>query len=151
MQKKDNIIELRAHHLLCLQGYQGYGYDEKFKENLEEKLHILKNNKNINVILKDSIDDLCKKCPRLKGNICVGDLENLNSLNSKAIAKNNEKVIEMDSIVLKEAKLKKNKKYFFKHLLNTVNSTFSNINDVKKICNGCKWIKECLWYQSREI
>lgn len=151
MEEKTNIIELRGHHLLCLQGYQGYGYDKKFKENLEEKLHILKNRKNTQVILKNSADDLCKKCPNLEGNDCIGDLKNLNSLSPDSIAKNNKKVIEMDLRVLKETKLKKNKKYSFEHLIKTVNHTFSNINDAKKVCNDCKWIKECLWYQSREM
>ncbi|MCL2116294.1 MAG: DUF1284 domain-containing protein [Methanobrevibacter sp.] len=151
MEEKDHIIELRAHHLLCLQGYQGYGYDEKFKKNLEEKLHKLKNDKKIRVILKNSVDDLCKKCPNLKGNICVGDSKKLNSLNQDTIAKNNEKVIKMDLSILKIAKLKKNKKYSFEYLLKIVNHEFSNINQVRKICKDCKWINECLWYQSRKI
>jgi len=46
--KKNNLIYLRAHHLLCLQGYQGYGYDEKFKKNMNKVFHQLniKNNYN---------------------------------------------------------------------------------------------------------
>jgi hypothetical protein len=35
MPNENEVIKLRVHHLLCLQGYQGYGYDECFKKNLE--------------------------------------------------------------------------------------------------------------------
>ncbi|WP_263641218.1 hypothetical protein [Methanobrevibacter arboriphilus] len=36
------VIYLRGHHLLCLQGYQGYGYDDNFKKNIETIISILK-------------------------------------------------------------------------------------------------------------
>ena len=29
------LITLRGHHLLCIQGYQGYGYSEKFTDNMD--------------------------------------------------------------------------------------------------------------------
>jgi len=145
MQEKDNIIELRAHHLLCLQGYQGYGYDMKFKENLEEKLNALKNN-NTKVILTSSPDDLCKKCPKLRENICIGDSKSLNDS-----LENNEKIVKMDLAILKEINLETNKEYLFKSLIKIVNNVFLNRRDLKNICKYCSWTDKCLWYQSREI
>ncbi|MDR2967401.1 MAG: DUF1284 domain-containing protein [Methanobacteriaceae archaeon] len=145
MEKKDNIIKLRAHHLLCLQGYQGYGYSEKFKENLEKKLNILKNN-NTKVILTNSPDDFCEKCPNLKENICI---KNSKSLNESL--KNNDKIVKMDSAILKKTKLEKNKEYSYAKLIKIVNNVFSNKKDLKYICKDCSWANKCLWYTSREI
>ena len=145
MENKTYLIRLRAHHLLCLQGYQGYGYDERFKENLEKKLNILKND-NTKVILTSSPDDLCKKCPNLKDNICIG--------NSKSLSEsfeNNDKIVKKDLSILKEIKLEKNRKYSFKDLTKIVNNVFSKRNDLKDICTNCQWTDKCLWYQSRKI
>ncbi len=35
-QMNDSIINIRAHHLLCLQGFQGYGYSQDFVRNMAE-------------------------------------------------------------------------------------------------------------------
>jgi hypothetical protein len=144
MDEKNYLINLRAHHLLCLQGYQGFGYDEKFKLNLEKKLNLLKNN-TTKVILTNSPDDLCKKCPNLKENICIGNSKSTDSL------ENNDKIVKMDLTILQKTKLEKNRKYSFKNLIKIVNKVFSKRKDLKNICKDCTWTNECLWYQSRSI
>ena len=144
MDEKNYLINLRAHHLLCLQGYQGFGYDEKFKLNLEKKLNLLKNN-TTKVILTNSPDDLCKKCPNLKENICIGNSKSTDSL------ENNDKIVKMDLTILQKTKLEKNREYSFKNLIKIVNKVFSKRKDLKNICKDCTWTNECLWYQSRSI
>ena len=142
---KENLVTLRAHHLLCLQGYQGYGYDERFKKNLEKKLKILKNNKT-KVIVTCSPDDLCMECPNLLVKFCGGRSESPNDLMD-----NDKKIIEKDLIILNEIKIDPNKNYLFKDLIKIVNSVFLKRNQLKNICKNCQWTKECLWYESREI
>jgi len=145
MDDESYLVTLRAHHLLCLQGYQGYGYDERFKVNLEKKLKILKNH-NTKVIVSSSPDDLCEKCPNLKENICVGIGKSF-----RESLLNNEKIVKKDLAILKEIKIKSKKKYSFKELIKIVNNVFTGKNQLKYICNDCQWTNECLWYQSKEL
>lgn len=164
--RKANIIYLRAHHLLCLQGYQGYGYDEGFKAKMEDIIDQLANNNNeeYKLIITDSADDLCKSCPNLIDGKCLGDLdssdlrdENKTKINKNKtkinqnktkINENNSKIINMDNIVLEKAKIEKNQEYSFNKLISIINKSFPTIKDAKKVCKNCKWIKECLWIQS---
>ncbi|MCL2687017.1 MAG: DUF1284 domain-containing protein [Methanobrevibacter sp.] len=149
--KENNIISLRGHHLLCLQGYQGYGYDEKFKAKIETIINQLNTN-DYKVTLTDSADDLCKSCPNLKDGKCVGELQSSNksSENQEKINKNNSKIIKIDNIILKKAKLEKNQEYSFNKAISIVNKSFHNIKDVEKVCKDCKWIEECLWIHARK-
>ena len=151
MKENSTIIYLRGHHLLCLQGYQGYGYDKKFEANTSKILDELNNAKSQeNVILTESSDDLCEFCPNLKESICCGNI-NLSDERTTdiEIIENNENIIKKDSFVLKKANLKKNRKYSFSRLIATINETFPKTNDVKEVCGNCEWIDKCLWYQSR--
>ena len=80
------MINLRGHHLLCLQGFQGYGYNEEFTRNMtiiHEKLM----NDEESIHLVNGLDDLCKYCPNLNKDICINDREN-------------EKILKMDKIVI---------------------------------------------------
>ncbi|MEA4956106.1 hypothetical protein SDC9_03484 [bioreactor metagenome] len=157
---KKKIIHLRGHHILCLQGYQGYGYDENFKNNMEKIISKLNDeNSNTKVILTESADDICKFCPKLKGEMCIGDLESHENYTKEEIKKieisslisnNNQKIENMDSKVLKIAKIKKEKEYEFSEIIYRANNSLKYLNDAKNICGDCKWIDKCLWYQSRQ-
>lgn len=149
--KSFQIIQLRAHHLLCLQGYQGYGYDEKFKENLEKILTSLKNDKNIQITLTDSKDDICNCCPHLNNEKCISGLDlEKTPANYEKISESNNKIVEMDSKILNKANLEKNKKYSYKELINKINDVFSTYFKAKEICNDCEWENECLWLISKK-
>ena len=145
---KKKVIYLRGHHLLCLQGYQGYGYDDNFKKNMENIISILKNeDSNVKVVLTESPDDLCKFCPNLIDRICIGELNNAEkSMHSIT----NGKIVSMDSKVLKKAKINKRKEYLFSEAVILVNNSFKYLRDAKEVCGECEWIDKCLWYQSRE-
>ena len=79
-------LKLRGHHLLCLQGFQGYGYDEDFVENMCE-INRLRKLEDTSIKVVNSPDDICKACPNLVDNKCIDD-------------KNNDKIIAMDNVVL---------------------------------------------------
>jgi len=145
MKESKQVIKLRGHHLLCLQGYQGYGYDEKFKKNMENVLNKLKESK-IEVVI--SKDDICSYCPFLKEEKCLLNCKGDNSTEEE-IAKSNETIVKMDLNVLKKIAIEKNKIYNADELFNKINNTITNIKDLNGICTGCRWIKECLWYQSK--
>ncbi|WP_225370441.1 DUF1284 domain-containing protein [Methanobrevibacter arboriphilus] len=60
------------------------------------------------------------------------------------------KIVNMDSKVLKKAKINKKKEYLFSEAVILVNNSFKYLKDAKEVCGECGWIDKCLWYQSRE-
>lgn len=59
---------LRGHHLICLHFFGGEGYNTPFVENLKE---ILVGAEGSIVEICEGGDDVCLKCPHLKGNRCI--------------------------------------------------------------------------------
>ena len=140
-------ITLRGHHLLCLQGYQGYGYSEDFKKNIENILYKLEN-KNTIVSITNSKDELCKHCPNLKNNLCTLGEDSPN-IKIEDIKSNNHKVVKMDNIVIKKGNIHLNNNYNIHHLYDIVNEKFKYKKQANEVCGDCIWKKHCLWYQSR--
>lgn len=54
------MIKLRGHHLLCLQFFEGRGYDKKFIENLKNILKRLNRGEKIKIV--KGKDDICSAC-----------------------------------------------------------------------------------------
>ncbi len=125
---------LRGHHLLCLQGFQGYGYDSDFVKNMTEVNEIRKI-ETTEITVCDSPDDICKACPNLKNNMCQSNDENDN-------------IVKMDRKVLE--RLPKKEFETSKELFDLLNATFHSKSSVKGICDGCKWTEECLFVQNLE-
>jgi len=125
------IIFLRGHHLLCIQGFQGYGYSDDFIEHMKIiKSLIEKKNTKIKVINYN--DDICSFCPNLtKDNICKNISENA-------------KIQEMDNEVINKLKLV-NTEIDTEELFNKVNKIFNSENDITNICDKCSWLNECLF------
>lgn len=117
------IINLRGHHLLCLQGYQGYGYDQKFKENMDKIFNSIKEDVTIKLI--NDIDDLCSYCPNLEE---CKDIE------------------KKDDELIKIANLEINKEYSSKELFKIVNKNIKTKNDLELICENCQWMEKCIYY-----
>nr|WP_294998131.1 DUF1284 domain-containing protein [uncultured Methanobrevibacter sp.] len=122
---------LRGHHLLCLKGFQGYGYDENFTKNMT-KVNSLRKRDTTIISLTNQPDDICKNCPNLKNDICETSLQN-------------KKITCMDNEVLK--KLDSNKEYKSVELFKKIDEIFSTKESVEKICFECKWSEKCLFYQ----
>lgn len=123
---------LRGHHLLCLKGFQGYGYDNEFIENM---ISINSKRKLDTTIIQitDSSDDICSACPNLKNNICQSKIQN-------------EKIVNMDNEILK--KLDREKEYNSKELFDKIDDIFNTKESVSKICFNCMWHEKCLFYQN---
>ena len=123
---------LRGHHLLCLQGFQGYGYNEDFVRNMTEINRIRKLN-DTTVTITNEADDICKACPNLKDGLCES-------------RKHNDNIVSMDDEVL--SKLDPTKEYNSLDLFKEVETIFNSKKSVSKICSKCMWHKECLFYQN---
>lgn len=123
---------LRGHHLLCLKGFQGYGYDDDFVKNMT-RVNELRKSEKTTIQLTNSPDDICKACPNLKDNICENTTQNTN-------------IISMDNEVLKHVDPKI--EYDALNLFEKVSSIFDSKESVSKICSNCSWHDKCLFYQN---
>ena len=124
-------LHLRGHHLLCLKGFQGYGYDEDFTKNMIE-VNNQRKSENTTVALINSPDDICRACPNLKNNICVDELQN-------------KRIVHMDKEVLK--KLDVTKEHDSIELFEKIDEIFNSKESISGICSNCIWHEKCLFYQ----
>ena len=63
----DRPVELRGHHLLCLQFFAGEGYSPEYVENLERLLSAAETD---GVVVVTGADGICLPCPSLSGSAC---------------------------------------------------------------------------------
>ncbi|TSA55435.1 MAG: DUF1284 domain-containing protein [Planctomycetaceae bacterium] len=127
-----NIIEIRAHHLLCLQGFQGHGYDEAFAQNMSEIVRYIDLNPDLEIEIVTKCDVICACCPNNVKGIC----KNLGSAQS---------IREMDLYVLRKLGLKRGTKIRAKGIFTFVNTKLSNSLDIENLCGVCEWREKCLW------
>lgn len=127
-------LKLRGHHLLCLQGFQGYGYDEDFVENMCE-INRLRKLEDTSIKVVNSPDDICKACPNLVDNKCIDD-------------KNNDKIIAMDNVVL--SKIDSDKTYNSIDLFNEISQIFNTLESMEESCLNCSWWEQCLFVKKLE-
>ncbi len=64
-------IPLRAHNLLCLLGYRGRGYDDRFVAEMTAVYEALGADPGTRVEIRTSPDRLCSACPNLRGGGCT--------------------------------------------------------------------------------
>ena len=124
-------LKIRGHHLLCLKGFQGYGYDENFTKNMIE-INEKRKHENTTIILTNECDNICSSCPNLIKNKCENEIKN-------------QKIVDMDNEVLKKLDLKK--EYNSIQLFDMINQLFNSKESLCKICSNCIWHEKCLFYQ----
>jgi len=64
-------IPVRAHNLLCLLGYRGRGYDERFVGEMTALHEVLRAHPETRLEIRTSPDRLCAACPNLRGGGCT--------------------------------------------------------------------------------
>jgi hypothetical protein len=64
-------VRLRPHHLNCLQGFTGHGYDEAFTARLRAIAEAVNADVAAPVTLVDGLDDVCAACPHATGGACT--------------------------------------------------------------------------------
>ena len=124
-------MKLRGPHLLCILGFQGYGYSEDFVLNMA-RINELRKTDKTTIKLINSSDDICSACPNLKNDLCENEMQN-------------ETIVKMDEEVLSEFDI--NKEYNAIDLFNEVILKFNTLKSVENICNDCKWAEKCLFYK----
>lgn len=125
-------LTLRGHHLLCLKGFQGYGYDDTFVENMK-KINSIRKQNDTTISIVNSPDDICSSCPNLKNNLCKNESQNC-------------KIINMDNEVLK--KISQTNEFNSIELFGKIDELFNTKESVSEICFNCIWHDQCLFYQN---
>lgn len=64
-------VRLRGHHLGCVQGFQGYGYDGPFTDRMTVLAATLRGDPTHPVRVAAADDDVCGPCPHREGDRCV--------------------------------------------------------------------------------
>ncbi|ONI45195.1 hypothetical protein AN640_04850 [Candidatus Epulonipiscium fishelsonii] len=120
------MINLRPHHLLCTQFYRGNGYSNDFVKNMNYITSKLRADKDIEIKVVYSTDNICAKCP---------------SLVSENMCRTNDKVNEMDLKIVNYFNVEA-KPYNYKEITGAINSqmTYDKYLD---ICDHCQWFGMC--------
>jgi hypothetical protein len=126
--KYSDPIRIRAHHLLCIQGFQGYGYSTDFVIHMGIVVSFLKSNPNTNLQIVDNTDELCSRCPHNVDGHCVKG-----------------SVDEIDSLIIESANLDIIHIYTVRDAFNIINKTLGH-DHVVNICKDCNWKNKCLFF-----
>ncbi len=123
----DRATRLRAHHLLCLLGFRGLGYDDAFVANMRRVADAYLSPDGCQVEITDGPDDICGACPKLKGNACKGEAD------AEA------RIREKDAAVLAALGLSAGARLDSR---DTVRAAAENVDAdrLKDICGGCQWL-----------
>lgn len=131
--------KIRGHHLLCLQGFQGYGYSDEFVAGLGEIVREWRENPELWFEVAVGSDAICAPCPHRDGENCRKDLDA------------DRRIREMDRKTLEKIGLHVKDSGRAQDLINIVNAKLKTTADVADICGPCPWQTQCLWYQSRVV
>lgn len=124
-------IRIRAHHLLCMQGFQGYGYDDEFTRRMGEIIAFLESDPTQIIEITTEIDEICRVCPNLIGKQCVNDQDY--------------KINKMDVYVIKNSNFGEKRTISFERALEIVSHDLK-LKDINIICENCVWTDICLFY-----
>ncbi len=129
-------VRIRAHHLLCLRGFQGYGYSPDFIENMTDVIKDIESSPDLLVEVVESCDAICLACPHNREDVCLRE-EN-----------SQDKVRDMDRQVLEKLGLKGGQRIRAGDIFPLTDARLEN-TDVEEICGDCDWRANCLFFGSR--
>ncbi|UZQ50374.1 DUF1284 domain-containing protein [Clostridium kluyveri] len=119
------MLTLRAHHLLCIQGYKGYGYSKNFTENMDKIICQLKKDTFTRIKVISGVDEICSCCPNnTEEKLCRYEI----------------KIKSIDKKILNLLDLNLNEIYTYKYILDTIHEKI-NHKIFENICGTCQWFK----------
>jgi hypothetical protein len=134
MARKVNPVRIRAHTLLCLQGYKGLGYSPEFADRMDKITGQLKRNPNHEVQVICSPDIFCEVCPNLVDQQCVAGKSDVPEL----LAGGEDNSTIMDRKVLGKLCLSENEIRAWSDILKIIGQNISS-RDMDDICGDCRW------------
>ncbi|QSZ28238.1 DUF1284 domain-containing protein [Aceticella autotrophica] len=118
-------MEIRGHHLLCMLGFIGLGYNEKFILNMDKIIKKLNNKHNMWIKLVDNVDNICAACP--------------NNINEECkIDSFPGSVKERDRAVLKVLGIEVGEVVRYRDIVNKISERMTE-EKMMNICKDCEW------------
>jgi hypothetical protein len=130
---ESECLKIRAHHLCCIQGFQGYGYSSAFVDNMQAVISDLKAFPSKPLKLVSTCDAICASCPSKK------ECATQKSVFSRRIR-------SMDTAVMKKLRIKEGAIMEADEAFKLVNSKLNDASDINDVCGACKWRQKCMWY-----
>lgn len=128
-QESSGPLWLRAHHILCLQGFRGKGYSPEFASNLAAIAARLKRNPATEVVLVAGLDEICAPCPHRGGGECLKDR-----------SPDGDPAV-MDLKVMRKLALLEGQRARWLDILLAVKNRL-NSEELEEICRSCQWFAE---------
>ena len=128
-------VILRAHHLLCLRGFVGMGYNEDFVQNMTQIKERLEGGED--VVIVDACDDICGSCPNIKNEVC-----------QISGASSEEEMQRMDRAIIELADIRAGEEcvgdavYEYSELRQIVDANIPP-QGMKAVCGECRWLEHC--------
>ena len=123
----DLEMNLRPHHILCIQKFMGYGYNADFTAHMKSIVSGLTSNPKTQFTVAQGCDDLCKMCPNNISGVCT-------SL---------EKVALMDSAVLSICNLAYGENVPWAEVASKARERIFETDKFNNICTCCQWFELC--------
>lgn len=120
-------MDLRPHHILCIQKFKGHGYSTAFTVHMTSVVSELIDKPETCITITKECDTLCEVCPN---NIC-------------GICASFEKVALMDSKVLRICDLTYKENASWMELAYKAKKRIFETNEFNNICAHCQWFELC--------
>ena len=120
-------MNLRPHHILCIQKFTGHGYNADFTAHMKSIVSELTENPKTQFTVAQGCDDLCKMCPNNISSVCT-------SL---------EKVALMDSAVLSICNLAYRENVPWAEVASKARERIFETDKFNTICTCCQWFELC--------
>ncbi len=130
------MLELRAHHLLCLSRFnEDVWYNKEYEENFKKIFSKILEEPNQIVNIKDSCDDVCQKCPHINMNdkIC----------NKPSKYKISHWIRVQDNKTMRLIRIKPNSVHKARDIFKLVIDKVGD-EQLRKICKGCEYLDNCI-------
>ena len=120
-------MNLRPHHLLCIQKFTGYGYNADFTAYMKSIVSEFKENPKTQITVVQGCDDLCKTCPNNISGVCTSS----------------GKVALMDSAVLAICNLTYGETILWTKAAGKARERIFETEEFNNICACCSWFEFC--------
>jgi len=119
-----DVIELSAHHALCVHGFRGMGYSEGFVASLAGIVARLRDEPGIRVRVRVGSDAVCRACPSLSVGGCM---------------RYGQSVVRQDARVARVLGVESGDEMAWDDLRARVRENVAP-DDLSDLCGGCPWL-----------